>query len=325
MKKDQNLRSRSWVMVAPADRYSREELLKELGAYAGARAIGQLEEGNVNGYRHWQLYTEFKAAVRFSALQKRLPGVHLEVRKASREEAVAYALKETTRAVGEARFILGEWEEELLGSVAVKAVKIKERAKEGLDRMRQLILDGMNADQVIVQERDAWRYGRELKELEQSVKAVKAQRFKKEFRNVESFYLSGPARVGKTYHVLKDAERRGKSVYRVSNWTNPFDSYDGEQILILDEFRSSLPLDVALNLMDPYPMFLPARYADPVAQFEEVWVVSNYLLGEQYPDVRIGNFASWEAFIKRFKAVYRMEERGVLELEESAIKELVGA
>lgn len=323
MVKERELRNRNWVVVAPAVEYTREIILEKLGNYSGVKAVGQLEEGPTTGYLHWHLYIEFKSAVRFNALKKRFPGVRLEIRKASREEAIAYSLKEQSRVDGEPRFILGEWEDGLLDDVSSKAVKVKEEAREGLDRMRNLVLQGVSADEVIVQERDAWRYGRELKELELSVKAVKAKRFKQEFRDVEAFYLSGPARVGKTFYILQDAARRGKSVYRITNWEHPFDAYDGEEVLVLDEFRSSLPLEVVLNILDPYPMMLPARYADRIAQFTEVWVVSNFLLGEQYPDLRVGNFASWEAFIKRFKAVYRMEERGVLEEEEAAVKELV--
>ena len=66
-----------------------------------------------------------------------------------------------------------------------------------------------------------------------------------------------------------------KNVFRVTNYAHPFDGYRGERVLLFDEFRSSLPLADMLKYLDGYPLMLPCRYADKVACFTEVYIISN--------------------------------------------------
>ena len=72
------------------------------------------------------------------------------------------------------------------------------------------------------------------------------------------------------------------NVYRVTNYKHPFDGYKGEPVILFDEFRSSLPLPDMLNYLDVYPLMLPSRYADRVACYTRVFIVSNIPLEEQY-------------------------------------------
>ena len=67
----------------------------------------------------------------------------------------------------------------------------------------------------------------------------------------------------------------GTSYHRVTDYQHPFDSYSGEEVLILDEFDGEMRLSTLLNVLDIWPTMLPARYADRVAAYSQVILVSN--------------------------------------------------
>ena len=47
-------------------------------------------------------------------------------------------------------------------------------------------------------------------------------------------------------------------VYRVTDYAHPFDSYQGEDVLLLDEYNSNFKIRDLLNYLDGYPLTLPA-------------------------------------------------------------------
>lgn len=52
------------------------------------------------------------------------------------------------------------------------------------------------------------------------------------------------------------------NVYRVTDYNHPFDRYNQEPVLCLNEFRSSLQIGDVLDYLDGYPLALPARCAN---------------------------------------------------------------
>lgn len=95
-------------------------------------------------------------------------------------------------------------------------------------------------------------------------------------------------------------EKHGYSnVYKVTNYQHPFDGYNGEDVLLLDEFRLSIPFSELLQILDGYPCKLAARYADKVACFTKVYIVTNIPFQEQYPNIKRDEPDSWEALKAR--------------------------
>lgn len=82
---------------------------------------------------------------------------------------------------------------------------------------------------------------------------------------------------------MSDHDR--KDIFRVSNYEHPFDDYEGQPVLVLDEFNSQLQFQLMLNILDRYPCKLPCRYRDAWAGWTEVWIVSNKSLPQQYEGV----------------------------------------
>lgn len=250
--------SRSWLLTISAAKHSREEVEEALSPYT---YIGQLEEGESSGFRHIQLLIENPTPVRFKTLKNKLPSIHIEPRRGTVAEAVAYVTKKETRVEGEPPL--------QNGTISLRDEKGK---RSDLDRIRTAILEeGATHDEVMLSFPSAPRHARFVQEL---ISARDRAKHKQKLREVTVEYWWGDPGAGKTARVFEETNGL-EDTYRVTSYKNPFDGYEGESTLVLDEFAGKMQLDVLLNLLDRYPMVLPARYADKQAAFSRVIIVSN--------------------------------------------------
>lgn len=234
-------------------------------------AVFQLEQGEKSGYEHWQIFLRFKNQKRFTTLRKQfsaagLATAHIEPRRGSVAQAVAYCSKEETRISGP--YYFGD-------SIDVES---RQGHRSDLDRLREMVLDdGMSVDEILLSDASttAARYTQYLRDLVQA----RDRKASKDFRHLEVVYLYGRPGVGKTRWAM---QQYGDDVYRVSDYRHPFDSYSGQKTLVLDEFDGSIPLGLLLNLLDGYQMELPARYSNRTARYERVIIISNAPLSTFY-------------------------------------------
>lgn len=100
---------------------------------------------------------------------------------------------------------------------------------------------------------------------------------------------------------------------------------------MLVEYRGQFLIHAILNYLDGYPLELPCRYANRVACYTAVYVVSNVDLWEQY----LKQPATWAAFLRRIhrvvkffsdrrQAEYTMQEymTGFVEIDSTETKDL---
>ena len=267
---------------------SRKEIEEALASY---NYLGQLEEGEEDGYRHWQLLIDGgKSPIRFSTLKNKLPTAHLEPRRGPMQQAVEYVTKETTRVTGEPRLEHG----------IIRHSDEKGRRKD-VEVVREAILEkGLSADEVFLQIPEAAHMTLFVEKL---ISARDRSRHTKP-RQIEVIWLYGPPGTGKTSLAV---ELGDTSYYRVTDYKNPFDGYMGEETLILDEFDGEMRLSTLLNILDFWPTTLPARYTNKTARFNQVVLVSN-----EAP----WTFYTWEplsrrrALARRINATTRVDEYG---------------
>lgn len=248
--------SRSWMATISAEKTSRKEIEEALTSY---NYLGQLEEGEEDGYRHWQLIIDGgQSPIRFSTLKRRLPTAHLEPRSGPIQQAINYVTKKETRVSEEPRLEHG----------TIRHSDETGRRKD-VEVVREAILEkGLSADEVFLQVPESNRMTAMVEKL---VAARDRSRHTKP-RQLEVIWLYGPPGTGKTSLAV---EMGGKSYYRVTDYQNPFDAYSGEEVLILDEFDGEMRLSTLLNVLDIWPTTLPARYADRVAAYNQVVLISN--------------------------------------------------
>tara|TARA_Y100001954_G_C15797401_1_gene598371 strand:+ start:661 stop:1692 length:1032 start_codon:yes stop_codon:yes gene_type:complete len=117
------------------------------------------------------------------------------------------------------------------------------------------------------------------------------------WRDVHTTYIAGDTGCGKTRYVM---EKHGyANVHRVTDYDHPFDNYHGQPVLVFEEFRNSLKIQDMLNYLDGYPVELPARYANKLAQFETIYILSNWSLLEQYPNQQMNHPSTFRALLRR--------------------------
>lgn len=103
-----------------------------------------------------------------------------------------------------------------------------------------------------------------------------------------------------------------EAIYRVSNWKNPFDGYKGQDILLLDEYNTSVPIVDMLKILEGYPLEVSARYSDKIAKFCKVFIVSNLALSKQHLTIQQEHPEQWAAFEARLSSVSEMIYGGKL-------------
>ena len=235
---------------------SRKEIEEALEAYS---YIGQLEEGSEDGYRHWQLLIDGgKSPIRFSTLKNKLPTAHLEPRRGPIQQAIDYVTKEETRVYEEPRLEHG----------TIRHSDERGRRKD-VEVVREAVLEkGLSTDEILLQVPEAAH----MTSFVEKLVAARERTQNSAPREIEVLWLYGPPGTGKTSLAV---DIGGDDFYRVSDYSHPFDSYAGEKTLILDEFDGSMPLSLVLNILDVWPMMLPARYVDRVAAYSKVVLVSN--------------------------------------------------
>lgn len=128
------------------------------------------------------------------------------------------------------------------------------------------------------------------------------------YRQLQVTYIHGPTRSGKTRSVLESVEHPSM-VYRVTNYKHPFDGYQGQPVILFEEFRSSLPIEQMLVYLDPYVCQLPSRYSDRIGTYTHVYIVTNIPIEEQYTNIQMHHHETWDAFRERITTIEEFPRR----------------
>ncbi len=133
-----------------------------------------------------------------------------------------------------------------------------------------------------------------------------------DWRHVEVTYIHGKTGSGKTRLVT---DKYGyPNVYRITDYKRgPWETYDGQDVVLFEEFRSSFRLEEMLNYLDGHPVELECRYANQLAKFTKVYIVTNIPMEEQYPSfqdtfAREGMRNSWDALQRRISKTIKMDD-----------------
>ena len=142
-------------------------------------------------------------------------------------------------------------------------------------------------------------YQNRIKAYQQS---ILENQYKNTFRTLTVTYIHGATGRGKTRYVM---DKYGyENIYRITNYTHPFDMYTNQKIIVFEEFYSSTTkIQQMLNYLDGYPLTLPARYGDKIACYTKVYIISNWQLIDQYKNIQSDQPATWAAFKRRIHKI----------------------
>lgn len=257
------------------------------------------DEIGEKGTYHTHIYFVTKNAMLFSTVKKLFPEAHIEPAKGTNSQNRDYIRKE-------GKYLSSEKKEtnipETFEEYGEMPLDREEKDLKACELVIELVKQGKSNTEII-EKVPSW--ASKVPHIEKLRQEYLKKEFENEFRNVTVHYIYGKSRTGKTRYVM---DKYGYSnVLKTTNYKNPFDLYEMQSVLLLDEFRGQLPLSDLLQYLDGYPCYLPARYSDRLACYTEVYIVSNVPLDSLYKDVQIESKDSWNAFVKRIDTITKFE------------------
>lgn len=251
------------------------------------------DEIGENKTPHTHIFLYSKNAKLFSSIQKRFYGAHIEFAIGTCQENRDYIRKE-------GKYLNSDKKEtniiETFEEYGEMPIERKGSSDNISSQVLEMIKDGASNLEII----DVFpSYLTKIAHLDKMRQTIMHEKYKTNFRKLEVTYIFGATETGKTRYVL---DKYGyENVYKVSNYEHPFDNYENQDVILFDEFRSSIPLKEMLQFLDGYPCKLPARYNDKQACYTKVFIVSNIPFDKQYVNIQENESESFEAFKRRIK------------------------
>lgn len=298
-------RTRKWLgVINNPDKYGythetikeRFNQLKSIEYWVISDEIG--EEGTY----HTHFYIYASNAIRFSTMNAKFPEAHLEMARGTSQENRDYIFKE------------GKWEKskkketnltethEEYGQMPVE----RQGARNDLYDLQDMIISGMTNAEII---KENPNYMLQIEKLDKIRMTLLEEKYKNVWRNLEVVYIWGVTGTGKTKDVM-ESSKQYSDVYKISDYINPWDLYMCQDIVLFDEFRSSLKMQEMLNLLDGYPLALRARYSNRIACYTKVYITSNIPIWEQYKNYQKDEPLTWQAFLRRINKYKFYDEDG---------------
>ncbi len=255
------------------------------------------DEIGEQGTPHTHIYLLFRNAVMFSTIQRRFYGAHIEPAKGSSKENRDYIRKE-------GKWLTDKKHETSLPDTFEESGELPDERtphKKDSEAILEMIELGASNAEIL---RAFPTSLSKLHHIDHVRQTLLEEKYKTIFRQLYVEYLWGETGIGKTRKIM---EKYGyENVFRVTNYQHPFDGYNGQNVILFDEFRSSLPIVDMLKYLDGYPVMLPCRFNDRAACFTEVYVVSNIPFDKQYPDIQVYEPETWKAFKRRFNTICKL-------------------
>lgn len=282
----------------PSDHgFDHEHIKAILSEFSGIVYWCMCDEVGEQGTPHTHVYMVFRNSVMFETLHKKFYGVHIEPANDSNRENRDYVRKE------------GKWlddakHETNLANTFEEWGELppdRSRQETQAERIMQMVREGKRNTEILTEIPTAYN---KLHYIEQARQTLLQEQFEDHWREMHVTYLWGDTGIGKTRSVM-DKYSYSK-VYQVTDYDHPFDDYQGQSVIIFEEFRSSLRIEDMLKFLDGYPLMLPCRYANKVACFTTVFIISNISLEQQYPNIQTDNPETWRAFQRRIHSVQHM-------------------
>lgn len=267
------------------------------------------ETGGKKHVYHVHIYVKFSNAIQFSTIKKLLPLANIATANGSSMQNRNYILKgapehnkksdgtyeytDTSGKVHQGQNHTDTFYEEGECPLETKG------KRTDLENMYELIKEGYSDAEILEKCPDtAIMHIDKINKLRLTYLTDKFKNLRR--LDLKVHYITGTTGLGKSRDILD--EYGDENVYRVTDYQHPFDMYQCQSVLVLEEFRSSLRLQDMLNYLDIYPVILPARYSNKIACYTTVFVVSNWEFEQQYAELQKDpeQITSYNALIRRF-------------------------
>jgi len=247
--------------------------------------VWQLEQG-AEGTRHLQGYLQLKEKARLTALKRYWPTAHLEVARGTPAQNKIYCTKPETR-------VEGPWERGTLVGGKGTRTDLHDLGAS-INAGKKLREVARDTPELVI------RYARGIQTLESVVSRVAAEG---EVRDPYVYVLWGAPGTGKTLlpHSLY-SEADLFTYHLIPGGHQWFDGYDGQPVLIIDDFTGWVPFRTLLMWLDRYPLRLEVKGGFTYARWHRVFITSNRPPEEWYHD------ADYAALERRISYVWHFPD-----------------
>lgn len=219
------------------------------------------------GRHHWQGYVELKNPMRLGAVKRdvlKQNDAHLEKRRGTQEQAVAYCEKDETAVVG-TRIRIGQLQ--------------RQGQRSDLEGFKEDVKAGLSKEQLMEKHSDTMARSFRFCTEYLSLKTNRAARTRG-YQKMEVVVVTGATNKNKTRWVMHEIRKQfGLNYYAISA-PDPgrpvyFDNYAEEPCLLIDEFSDWISCIKMLRLLDGYDNKLDARGITHVQAWTHVYITSN--------------------------------------------------
>lgn len=282
-----NKQDRVWTFTASKKYFGEPLEFIDFMTKTGYQWAFQQEKGGENGFLHYQGYLKSDKPIRGRTLRNLFNDRANIWYKGRRKELELfnYVQKEDTRVSGPYFSEIFEMpiEKKRIDTVA----DIVDRLNAG-ERLTDLYISEVGSSYAVPY----------LEKVNSAIMEKKSR----EWRSLDVKWLGGRTRTGKTSGVLEHYKNLDMEmdVFRVTNYRWPFDKYEGQKVVIFDEFIGQISVDVLNNLLDRYQCILDCRGNDKFALWTEVWFISNLTFEQVFHDLKSDKPLLYDALKARF-------------------------
>nr|QXP07799.1 MAG: replication associated protein [Arizlama virus] len=244
--------------------------------------IYQREVCPTTGRHHYQGYAEFTKNLTRKQQQKVLkPNCHVENRKGTQQQAIDYCRKTDTRVL----YSLVEH-----GELAKQG--LRNDLKKSMDQALAILSSGTKLKDFASENRSL--FVRNYRGIEKLVSFLKTERSEK---TKISIYW-GASGTGKTRKVYDDAKKNNQTVYKKPNgpW---WDGYDGQDVILIDDYDGYINFREFLQLNDRYPHKLPFKGGFYEFVSKEIVYTSNVNPLGWYQNIHTESFKAFQRRIEK--------------------------
>lgn len=302
-----NSQSRKWQLTInnPEDyNITREALIASMEEFL-VDYYCMCDEVSDTGTPHTHVFFYSRSPKRFQTIKNRFPTAHIEKAIASCTVNRDYVMK------------AGKWEDDhkahtkVEGSFYEQGILPSEREEKHPERVELIsrIKDGADLVDLVEEFPELALRTRNLTDLQNIYITDQNEGL---IREVTTIYIYSPG--GLSGMPIICSENDIRNICRITNYNMQkgtlFDAYHGQPVLVFDHFTGDIPLGQMIMYLEPYPLYLPARYGDKIAQYNKVYIVSNLQPRELYGKVSENNRWLQKTFLSKIGRVISFTEDG---------------
>lgn len=307
--------SRKWQLTFnnPAEHgFDHASISDKIGSFASVVYWCMCDEVGSEGTYHTHLYIAFQNPKSHTVLENAFPGAHRENVKGTSQQNRDYVLKDGEKynkqpdgsydyTDSSGKRHIGVNHSDTFQEWGEMPAEHQGKSKD-VEIIYSMLKDGASNLEIVDSVPSAML---NIDKVERTRSMLRDAEFASSWRDLEVTYIFGSTGAGKTRSVM---DKYGyQSCYRVTDYKHPFDTYDGQDVIIFEEFRGGLKHGDMLNYLDGYPLLLPCRYFNRQACYTKVFIVTNIPPDEQYMSI---DRETRSAFFRRIHTVMHYEKNG---------------